>query len=697
MTPAPCQPRGHTWLCALILTLACAAVFCGVARSSILHWDDRYHTVENPWFQTINRESFTHFWAEQYGNLYIPVAYNVLAGEIWLTQRATGDPNIESLGPLLLQCFKLLLHTLAAIMAFFMIRRFTRSDWPALAGTLLFALHPLQAESVAWISETRGLLGSVFGLASILALSRCTQDLPAQASLAAGRSRALRTSVGMGNLATQLSWWFIAAILLSAALLSKPATVAIPLIAMAWLWAIGTPSKRIAITVAPLLLLSAATVIITQSVQVASILPDAPAWWQRPLIAADAALFYIAKLLWPIGLAPDYGRTPTFVLAKWSGWWPWLALLLAAGATLTACYAARRSRIALASLSISLLALLPVLGFSTFHHQAISTVADRYAYLALLGPATLLGMWLARSRKATPRLVVAIAIAACAWLSFVQIRHWRTDESLWRHAIAVNPSSPVGHNNLGREYQRQGRIADAEPHLLRAVELDPDSASTLINLGELRSAQNLPAEAEVLYRRAVELSPADVRGLIDLGILLAQTGRDAEAGGVLRRAIDLQPDHPEAQINLAVLEMRAGRLDVASAGLEGVVANRPWHPQALYNLALVRAGQGRWKEAAELWDRAIAEGIATVEAFLRCGDAYVRAGMLVEAERTYLAAIVVHPTSYEPFNNLGLLHIRQGRVADAVRAFERAAAVAPDAPEPRENLLAARKLLERAE
>ncbi len=685
------------WLCACIITLACVAVFAGVARNAILHWDDRYHTIENPWFQTITRDSFAHFWGEPYGNLYIPVAYNVFAAEIWLTQRATGDSDIEKLNPLALQCFKIPLHAASAIMVFFIIRRLTRSDWPALAGALLFAVHPLQAESVAWISETRGLLGSVFGLGSILALARCAQDLHPQTSLAAERSRLLRTSDRLAGRSIQHSWWFIAAVLLSAAILSKPGNVTVPLIAAAWLWAIGRPATRIVLVVAPLLLISAAAVVVTQSVQVADVLPNAPAWWQRPLIASDAVLFYISKLVWPFDLAPDYGRTPTFVLAKWGGWWPCLALLLAAAATFTAIRFARRSRAALLALALPVLALLPVLGLATFHHQAISTVADRYAYLALLGPAILLAMWLERSRKPALWIVAAIAIAGCAWLSFVQVPHWRTDETLWRHAIAVNPSSPVGHNNLGREFQRQGRIAEAEPHLLRAIELDPTSPSTLINLGELRSAQNRPVEAEALYRRAIELSPGDVRGLIDLGILLAQTQRDDEARAILGRAVGLSPKHPEAQINLAVLDMRAGELEAASGRLERALADRPGHAHALYNLALVRAAQGRWKEAAELWDRAIVAGIATVEAFLRCGDAYVRAEMFGEAERTYLAAIAVHPTSYEPLNNLGLLYIRRGRIAEAVGAFERAARIAPEASEPRENLAAAKRLLEKTE
>jgi Flp pilus assembly protein TadD len=382
------------------------------------------------------------------------------------------------------------------------------------------------------------------------------------------------------------------------------------------------------------------------------------------------------------------------VLDRWGGWWPWLALLLAAAATLAIVLLARRSRIVLFAAAVWLLALLPVLGLSTFHHQAISTVADRYAYLAMLGPAVLLAAWLARRRGRVAWISGGAAIAACAWLSFAQVPHWRSDETLWRHACEVNPMSPVARNNLGREYQRQGRIADAAPHLERAAELDPRSADILVNLGEVRSAQGRGVEAAALYRRAIELAPGNVRPRIDLGIELAQAGRDAEAAAMLESALALEPEQAEALTNLAVLDLRAGRLESAAARLEQVLAVRPHHMVAVHNLGLVRAAQLRWAEAAEHWGLAIGLGVRTLEIYLRRGDAFIRAGMLDEAEHSYLECTSTHPKAYEPHNNLGLLYIRRGRVEEAVRAFERASALAPEASEPRENLAAARRLLE---
>lgn len=680
---------GGTWLCIALIVVGCSAAFGRTANHGVLHWDDRFHTIENPWFAQINQESFVHFWREQYGNLYIPVAYNVLGAEVWLTQQLTGNTNMERLSPVLLQAVKIALHGLSAIMLFLLARRLVRSDSAACAAALFFALHPLQTESVAWISETRGLLGSVFGLASILALEKACGAAP--------RSTGLPTvSASFTDFATRASWWFIGAVLLAAALLSKPATVTIPLIAAAILWAKHVPLRRIAIGVVPLLGLSIAAVVVTRAVQSAEVIVDSPLWWQRPLIAADALCFYTSKLVWPVWLAPDYGRTPQHVLLAWGGWWAWVALAMVISGSVSIIFLARRSRPALAAAAITLLALLPVLGLSTFHHQAISTVADRYAYLAMLGPAILVAWWLAGVRGRRTWCAAGVVLVACAALSFRQAAHWHDDETLWRHAITVNPASPVAHNNLGRELQRQGLVAGAEPHLLRAAELDPTSANILVNIGELRSSQNRQLEAETFYRRAIDMSPRDVRGLIDLGIVLAETGRNAEAAEVLRRALAIDPDQAEGQVNLAALEMQAGKLDSAVAMLEEVLRKRPLHPQALYNLALVRASQGRWKEAAELWGGSIGAGIRTLEVYLRRGDAFIRAEMYEEAEFAHQEAVGAHPKAYEPWNNLGLLYIRQNRVEQAITAFERAAAIAPEASEPRDNLDSARKLLERS-
>ncbi len=687
------EVRGRAWVYLLAIVLACAAVFGGVAGNGILQWDDRYHTIENPWFDPINQESFARFWREQYGNLFVPVAYNVLAAEIWLTQQATGEARIQHLHPALLQCFKVLLHAASSVMVFVLIRRLVTSDWAAFAAALFFALHPFQAESVAWISETRGLLGSAFGLASILALGRACGT-----GSAPNRSPPIALPRGTVSLledfATRASWWFIAALLFAAALLSKPATVTIPCIAAAWLWAAGTPPKRVLLAIAPLLVLAGADVVITRSVQSAAIIPDAPAWWMRPIIASDAVCFYVGRLLWPVGLAPDYGRTPTHVLAEWGSWWGWLALVLAGTGSAGYFWLARRSRVSMAAGAIFVLALLPVMGLSTFHHQVISTVADRYAYLALAGAALGVAVLLSRCNGRAVWMTAWASLLALGVMSFRQVRHWHSDETLWLHTLEVNPRSPVAHNNLAREYQRQGRLGEAEPHLARAAELDPTSPGILVNLSELRAAQSRLSEAELLGRRAVELAPRETRSLINLAIILAQTSRESEAAALFRRALDVDPHQPEAIVNLAVLDMRAGRLDAAATSLEQVLAAQPTHPQALYNLGLVRAEQGRLKEAADVWGRAIGAGIRSLDVYLRRADALARAQIQEEAEFAYQEAIGAHPHAFEPWNNLGLLYIRLGRVSDAVTMFERAAAASPNAPEPRENLASARRLLE---
>lgn len=656
--------------CIIFIALACAAVFGRVLGGAMLEYDDRYHVADNPHFAQIDANSFTHFWRAPYGNLYIPVAYNVFALEVAATRALTGEQRTNRIDPMLLHAVKVALHAVNASLVFLLLRRIVRATGPALAGALLFALHPLQVESVAWISETRGLLAAMFGLAAVLALF---------GAVGAGTRRPIRLAACSA----------LGVVLFALALLSKPSAVTVPVVAAAALWAGGTRARTAILAVAPGLAMSVAAVIITQRVQDAAVLGGAPALWQRPLVAADALCFYTAKLLWPTGLAPDYGRTPAYVL---DGWWPWAALALTTGAGVIALLAACASRTAAAAVVIIVGSLAPVLGLVTFHHQAISTVADRYMYLSLAGVALLAAWALASARSRFLWMAACAALPALGWLAFAQSAHWADDRMLWTHNVAVVDRCPVALNNLGRALQARGRLGEAEPLLLRSLEADPRSATVLVNLAELRLAQGRAAEAEDFYRRALDAAPGSVRAAVGLGVLLAQTGRVDAARAQFEAALALDPDHPEALNNLAVILLNRGDSAGAAALLDRALRRSPDHAEALANRALLHARAGQWLQAGTRWRQAATAGLGSAAVFMQAADAFARAGDLHSAEECYGRASDADPNAYEPHNNLGLLFIRQGRYLEALHAFERAAHLAPDAPEVQENLRNARRL-----
>ncbi|MBX3405780.1 MAG: tetratricopeptide repeat protein [Phycisphaeraceae bacterium] len=697
MTPSTEQPpapsRAGAAACIIVIALVCAAVFGRVTGHAMLEYDDRYHVADNPHLAQINSRSVSHFWHEPYGNLYIPVAYSVFAIEVAAIKALTGEQRTPRIDPMLLHAVKVALHAANAAMVFVLLRRIVRATAAALLGALLFAMHPLQVESVAWISETRGLLAAMFGLAATLALwSAVAPGAERAARIAApsdaesqDRGPALRVRVPARAL-----WYALGLVLLALALLSKPSAVTMPIVAAAALWAGRVPTRRIILAIAPWLAMSIAMVIITQRVQDAAALGEMPALWQRPLVAADALCFYAAKLTWPAGLAPDYGRTPAHVL---SGGWPWAALAIVLLAGALALLLARRSRVAAAGAAIVVGSLAPVLGLATFHHQAISTVADRYMYVSLAGIALLVAAALAPVRSRWLWASVCAVLVALGWHSFAQSAHWADDVTLWSHNVAVVPRCPVAQNNLGRALQVRGQLREAEPLLLRALESDPRSPMVLVNLAELRESQGCAADAEDLYRRALDAPTFSPRAAVGLGVLLAQAGRIAEARAMFQRVLAADPDHPEALNNLAVILLNAGESADAATLLDRLLASKPNHAEALANRALLHARAQQWRQAGTRWRQAAAAGLTGAWVYMRAADAFAMADEAPAAEECYVAAAQADPRAYEPFNNLGLLYIRQRRYQEAAHAFELALERAPDAPEAQENLRNARRLL----
>jgi tetratricopeptide (TPR) repeat protein len=173
----------------------------------------------------------------------------------------------------------------------------------------------------------------------------------------------------------------------------------------------------------------------------------------RPLVALDAIAFYIGKLLWPIHLAVDYGRTPMIAEDRGWLWWTWLIPV-----AIAALLAWRPKRELIAAALIFVIAIAPVLGFVPFLFQYYTTVADHYLYLAMLGPALALAWVLARWHQSWLRIVCAAAIVLLAVLSIRQTGIWQNDHTLFAHTMRVNPDSFLARHNPGTALVREGDL-----------------------------------------------------------------------------------------------------------------------------------------------------------------------------------------------------------------------------------------------
>jgi len=502
-TPSERRPN-RTATVAALLALALAAFLTfrrTLAFDFLVPSDDELHITENARLLPPSFDGAGWFWAHAYGGMYIPVSY-----DFWMVEAelAGGGTTGAQLDPQIFRVGSLALHIATAWCVFLLLRRWLGSELQALAGALLFELHPLQVESVAWISETRGLLAALFGCAALW--------------IHAGSPSRVRMGLG----------W----VLLALAMLSKPSAAAIPLIALVADRLLLERGWRESLArLAPWFATVAVLSVIAKQLQPDAILDVVVPWTRRLWVAADAAAFYLRKLALPLELVPDHGRTPARVLA--GSPLPAIAAAVAIAALL-ALRMRGRGRIR-SALLIFLAGLAPVLGFVPFAHQEISTVASRFAYLALLGPALGFG-WLAgwlHSKRAA--VVLLVPIAACAVLSFQQAQTWRDTRTAFGRNLALQPASHQSHGLLGKLAVAQGDLDGAYEHFQAALRLGADPHEAELELGNVRFHQGRLDEAAAHYRAALASAPDYLPAQRNLARLAFLQEHWSEAAPLLER------------------------------------------------------------------------------------------------------------------------------------------------------------------
>jgi Flp pilus assembly protein TadD len=548
---------------ALAVALLALLVFARTFDFGFLIWDDDQHVTANARLDPPTPASLWTFWQAPFLGLYVPVSYTLFWFEAWITNGP--DPRV-------FHGVSVLLHAANAALVVALLTRVGARPFGAAIGGLVFALHPLQVESVAWISEQRGLLAAFFGLAGL-----CLYASPRRG---AGRD------VATGGL-------------MLLALLAKPSAVVVPAVALVLEALILRRGLRYA---APRLavgfLAAIACLAVTKGLQSDEIVRDVVPLWHRPLVALDAFEFYVRHTAWPLALAPDHGRTPTLVVGHGLDG----SLVATAIATLVLVLVPRFRAHALAPLLVFAAVLAPVLGLVPFSHQGISTVADRYAYLALLGPALFVALFATRAWPTrTPSLATAVAAILAGVLgvaSFVQASHWRSTDTIFAHTLVVNPRSWIAHTNRGLVFQNRGDLAAARVEYEAAIGAKPDHARALNNLGILLVQQGQAAEGEAFVRRSMEADPRYARPHMNLAAILGNQGRFDEAEVSARRAVELAPDDPTMHTTLGNVHLRVGRMLDARRDFEAARALRPRDPEAWFGIGLTQKATGDVDAAA---------------------------------------------------------------------------------------------------
>lgn len=527
-------------------------VFSPALTAAFSRWDDPANITRNIRINPVRPQWVARFWTAPYQKLYIPLTYTLWALLALAGRRSVADPAGLMLDAWPFHLANLLVHCVTVAAAYLLLARLTRQRLPAAAGALLLAIHPLQVEPVAWATGMKDLLCGALTLLSLLHYLRF-----AEANHAGQGKAAVRRPL--------LAAWIAYAL----AILAKPTGIVIPLMAIALdRWIVGRSWKRIAKATGPMLALAIIAAAVTMRVQTVARPADGGRVALRPLIAADAVAFYLWKLDWPVNLAMQYRHDPMTVLENRSIYFTWVAPV-GVGAVMGV--AARRRKWLLVAGVFFLAPLLPVLGLAPFEFQHLSTVADRYMYVAMLGPALVAAMVvrlaLTHARRPVSPALVATGIAAVAMLlaiaSYRQARIWRDSRSLFTHALAVNPNSYAALGGMAALEARDGQFANAEAFARRAIAIHPDRPEAYVTLAvALQNRHDLPG-AIALLDKALQVSPQQVAALTAMGNALAAERRFSEAEDFFRRAIAGDPEAVAARRSLAALLAATHRFDDA--------------------------------------------------------------------------------------------------------------------------------------
>ncbi len=561
---APARPLPFAIAAVLALTFL---AYCGTLRFQFVY-DDVPQIVLNRSVQSwapdplhrlgslFSQDVFNQLHPGQGGDYYRPIFV------LWLLLNYT----LFGATPWLWHLTTVLAHVLATFLTYRLARRLAGDDVAALTAALVFGLHPVHIEGVAWVSGVTEPLMTVFFVASFLCYLNARQD------------------------SNRRYWWLAASLALYAlAALSKETGVVLPAVVLAYEALVPDGNKwlqraRRALTASFVYFLVAAAYLLARY----HALHGLAKFERHPLPAIlftlpEVLVFYLRMLLWPFGLSVFY----SYRLVRTPGWSTVaLPLLLTIAAVVALTWIARRSRLAAFLIAWIFLTLLPALvGIADFLEMEM--VHDRYLYLPSVGFAILLGIGLRKLPAAKLEIfgfpasqasAAMVVIAALGIGTAIQSASWRDDHALFTHGLKYAPRNPLLLNHLANDSYKRGRPDEAVGFYRTSLEADPNLWHTNFALAlTLYDLRRFP-EAEQALKRAAAIDPRNPNQYYYLGLVQAATGRDADAEASLRAAAERAGSMPGFHRTLALLLVREGKLAEARDQFQAELAIDPNSP-----------------------------------------------------------------------------------------------------------------------
>ena len=549
-----------------LIFVGAVALYARTIGFAALSWDDPQNIFANPYLQAGSWAELANVWQQPYFGLYIPLTYS--AWGMWLKLVALVAPSylVQSL-----HLLNVVIHAINGVLFCLLLLRYRVPRYLSLVVALLFVCHPIQAGTVSWISGFRDLFGASLGLAALNVAheSRSTKQM----------------------LTAALLFWL--------SILAKPSIVTLPLVAVVM--------DRRCLRLAAVTLIGALPCLWLSQSQAVDFAFDwvAPLWFRLP-VALDTLTFYGYKLFLPLSFGADYGRSPESLFLSRQWLWTWVPPVVFVMLMLY-----RGSLGVLRGTLVVVVILLPVLGLMPFLHQNFSTPADHYAYLSFIGFGVMLiprdgKSQVVNSRpqvypwfwRGAPFLLLSV-LSVLLVLTVREQAYWASNETFYRHMVAINPRSFNGQVNLAAALIAADPTSIAAEQSLRAaLVLEAGHTLPLYYLSRLYLLESQPKKVLELVQPWEALGPK-------------------HSTRFLPSASDNQLFWSYIEVNSAIAAKRLGDLSRCDARLQRALAYGPRNAVVHYQIGL------RWRELGRN-DKALEE-MTTAAALDPQTDAYQQA------------------------------------------------------------------------
>jgi len=594
----------------------------------------------------------------------------------------------------------LLLHSANTLLVFALLRRLTGALWPGVFVAALFALHPQQVESVAWVSERKGVLSTFFGLLSLLAYVNYVRGARCEVSGAGVHASRPPSAVLLRRTGITHHGWLhyvLALVFFILGLMSKPMLVTLPCVMLLLdYWPLQRLNAQrhafkdflpLIAEKIPFLLLAGISSFATVWYQKeAGVLQTFAGYSASSRIenALVAYPHYLGRMLWPVNLAVPYPR-----VFHWSATAVGLSFLLVAGLCLAAILLRRRFPFVTTGWFWFFGSLIPVIGLIQVGAQ---TVADRYQYLPSVG-LFILVTWGAveiGKRWRLPKLLLG-GLATCILIAATartrdQLRHWQNSETLALHAIAATPDNWLAQYCLGWHYDTLGRKPEAMEHYRLAAQIKPNYALPWNGLGCLLAEEKKFAEALPCFEAAVLAKPDNVDYRYNLAKALGALRRVPEACAQHEEALRRQPDFVLAHNDLGLALAYLGKFDEALPHLRTAVRLKPNDPGLLLDLGKTLANAGQPAAAIVPLQEALRLAPDNPQTHFVLGSVLVLTGRVDEAIAQFQQVLKLKPDHAATHFALGKAYASQGQTNAAIEQLQETLRLQPAAAQVKQAL-----------